>query len=191
MDKFWNIRSLPVRDRVHIVFQFNSFRVMPDVARIVAVGEKLAIEAIELIDALVCRISGCADVAKSPFTERSGSVAGLSHVMEDRLGSVRKRKLSFRIKFEVSPHRSVPAVGTGQKTRSGRGAHCGSRIALCEPDTSTREGVDVRSLEILLPVAAQIPPAKIIRQDEHDVRSTCRFLFSAGSCGESDSGKKH
>lgn len=111
--------------------------------------------------------------------------------MEDRLGSVRKRKLSFRIKFEVSPHRSVPAVGTGQKTRSGRGAHCGSRIALCEPDTATREGVDVRSLEILLPVAAQIPPAKIIRQDEHDVRSTCRFLFSAGSCGESDSGKKH
>ena len=152
MDKFWNIRSLPVRDRVHIVFQFNSFRVMPDVARIVAVGEKLAIEAIELIDALVCRISGCADVAKSPFTERSGSVAGLSHVMEDRLGSVRKRKLSFRIKFEVATYRGMPAVRACQQTRAGRGTDSCPRITLCKTHSALCQLIDVGRLELFLSV---------------------------------------
>ena len=84
MNEVRNVGSLSVRNGVHIVFQFDPFGVMPDVVGVVAVREKLAVEAVELVDPLLVRVAACADESQSPFAESSCPVARRLQVVEDR-----------------------------------------------------------------------------------------------------------
>ena len=70
----------------------------------------------------------------------------------------------------VASHNSSSHVPPGQQHASRRSTHRAARVKLSEADSFLRHRIDPRCLEHLLAKAAQISVAKIVGEDQHNVR---------------------
>ena len=190
VDEVRGVGAAAIAVVVPVVRKFNPRPVVPEVVRVVAMGQQLAVETVELVHSLRLRVSAAAHEAQSPFAEGAGGVTGIPEVVEEGLCPCRKRELSFRLQFPVAADGGVSAVGSRHQTGTRGGAHRGAGIALGETEAGRRQGVDVGRGEALLSVAAQVSPAQVIGQDEDYVGAflrNFRFIGRAGGrrCGAS------
>ena len=163
---------------------------------VVAVGERLAVVAVEPVHALLVRVAGGGDGPETPFAEGSGGVASILEVVENGLCPLRKRELSLRRNFEVAPDIGVSAVRARHKAGAGRGAHRRTGITLRETKPVSGQGIDVGSAEQLLSIAAEISPAEIVGEYEHHIRFRLFFCclpasHERGTGGQSRTGFCH
>lgn len=120
MNKILRVSPFSVLYIQVVVFELHSFVVVPEVVGVITVCQQLAIISVESVATLIFRIAGRTDIAQSPFAESGCLISCIFHYFEDGAGIVGKRELSFRIKFEITAYRGMPAVRACQQTRAGR-----------------------------------------------------------------------
>ena len=172
-----SVGGLPVVAR-----QLDARRVAPQVVGVVAVGQQLAVVAVEAVDALVGRVARRADEAQPPLAEDARRVARLLEDAKELGGAVGERVLPFGGQLDVAAHGGMARVGAGKQARARRSADGRARVALCEAHARERERVDVGRGEALLPVAAQVAVAQVVGQNEEHVGAAGR-LGVAGRAG--------
>ena len=87
----------------------------PQMVRVIAVRQQLAVEAVEGVHALRLRVAGRAHETEAPFAEGARGVAGGFEIVEQRLRAFRQWELPFGLEFPVAADGRMPAVGAGDE----------------------------------------------------------------------------
>ena len=130
----------------------------------------LAVVAEEVVEAVLQRAARGVEHPHAPLAHAGGGVAVILEDLGhgDRAG--RQRELALGLDLAVGAHRAVPAVLAEHERRAARGADGGAAIPLGEARAFLGHAVEVRRLDELLPVAADVALGEVIAQDEDDVR---------------------
>ena len=144
--------------------------VVPKIGRVVGVGVGLAVVAEELFKTLVVRIPFRPDIAQTPFAEGSADIPLLNKQLSDRHLGVRNRMIALRLHPTVVAHLCVTGVPPCHEDTAGRGTNCVSGVSAGETHSFRSELVDAGRIDLLLPVASQLPKPKVIRKNKNDIR---------------------
>ncbi len=159
--------------------------VVPKVGGIEIVRHALAVVAEPAVKALLQLRPAGGRPAEAPLAEAAGGVAGGFEDLRQRDGGVRDGELSFVFRFAhhldalgvirlpVVADEGVARMLAGHQHAAGRCADRISAVMLGELHALRSQAVHIRRLDDLLPVAAEIPRAEVIGQDEDDVRLAC------------------
>ena len=123
-----------------------------------------------LVHALLLRHSRRAVAAETPLADDAGVVArALEHLRERRVLAAQRDRVAVRP--VVATDARVASV-LAREERPARGRTAGAaRVGLREAHPLAGEAVEVRRGKLLLPVATQVSPAQIVREDDDDVRA--------------------
>ena len=112
-----------------------------------------------------------------PFAEETGRVAGVMeplgnrHLLERKMVEVRRRQqLAYSATAEPVGRVGTGRVSTSKDATPGRRAHWAGRVCVGEAGSQRREPIDVRRLVEATAVHSDVGPAKIVDQNEHEVR---------------------
>src|SRR5262245_40342752 len=110
----------------------------------------------EVVEALAVRDAGRVDLAEAPFADEAGAVANPFEHFGDRgvLGPQRDKSVAADV--------SMAGVFAGHQTAARRGTNRTAGVALREAHTLGGQAIEVRRLNLLLAVAADIAVALII-----------------------------
>ena len=121
-----------------------------------------------LIHALALRQARRAVTAERPLANDTRVVARAAEQLRD--GCVLAAQgHRVAVRAVVGPDACVPGVLAGEQRPARSGTARAARIRLGEAHAFGRQPVKVRRGEFLLPVAAQVPPAQVIGENEDDV----------------------
>ena len=127
--------------------------------------DRTSLHAEELVEAAVERVFPALP-AELPLADRPGGVAGGPHHLgQRRLVEVEAIVLDRRVELVAVSLR----VAAGHQPGAGRAADRGGHVAGLEAHARGAQGVDVRGLDDLAAVQAEIAVAEIVGEDEDDV----------------------
>ena len=124
-------------------------------------------------------------ISEETFAEGAGAVARVAEIVEDGARAGGQLLLALgdagltALDGLVAADRGVAGVRAGEQARPGRGAHGHAGVALREAQAAAGQRVDVGGFDELLPIAAEVAPAQVVRQDEDDVGRRGGFLDGA------------
>ena len=151
------------------LFQRHFFPVANDATRIVSMGDALVFPAGKMIKAMRHRVhrARIASLAKAPLPVSTGSVTGV--FKQPRQGC--HFRIQRRSPFAAVPTTMhMPRMLARHQNRARRRANRIARVVIGKQHPFIRKAIDIRRLEFLLPVAAEIAVAKVVRQNVDDVR---------------------
>jgi len=146
----------------------------------------LAVVAIEVIKPLPKRIPRATLCSEPPFTKTTGRLPPVLECFGHRADALGQRKLPAKaswagiLDFLIITSEGVPTMHPGQQVAARRPIHGGTRVVLREAHPFTGELINVRRLDLLLTVAAQLLPAQVIGHDKHDVGGLFRRAGGTG-----------
>ncbi len=141
--------------------------VVPEVVRVVEVGLVLVEVAVPVVEALEERDAPRARVPERPLAHSPGAVARLLQHLRD--GEVVRSQPD--VVGEVVPDAVVAVVHPRHEAAARGGTDGRARVGLGEPQALGGQPIEVRRLDLLLPVGAEITVAEVVGQDEDDVGS--------------------
>ena len=143
--------------------------------------DRAALHAEELVEATVEGVLAVAP-AQLPLADGAGRVAGGAHDLgQGRLVRVQAVVPARRVEFVALPLR----VASRHQAGTGRAADGRGDVAGLEPDAAAGEFVDVRGVDDLAAVDADVAVAEVVGQDEDDVgRAACLFGGRVGGAAE-------
>ena len=151
--------------------------IVPDRFREIRVGDRLAVVAEEVVEALVVRVAGGADRAEPPLAHRGGGVAGLLKFFGDGEGIGGDRVLAtvlelwkVDLRLQVAADLGVAEVFAGHQDAARGGADRRPGVVAGEAQPLAGEAVDVGGADLLLSVAAELAIAEVVGEDEDEVR---------------------
>ena len=137
--------------------------VAPEILRVVEVREPLVVEAEEAVEALLVRAAGMAGPSnEAPLADHAGPIAGL-------LQEHRDRDIAGPQSATVAGYRCVSHVLTGHQRAARRRADVVPGVVAGVAKALARHLIEPRRLDLLLAVAAKIPVAEVVSQDEDNV----------------------
>ena len=129
---------------------------------IIGVRNGLAFPAVKLIEPVVQRIRRALQVrvAQSPFTKGARAVAGrLKDLWQHRHCFIQRRA---HLAAQIPSHITAPRMHAGHQHRPAWRAHRVPRVMRRKLQSFTRQPVNVRRLEFLLPITRQVSISEII-----------------------------
>ena len=167
-----------------VAFEGTLFPVIDKILGKEIVGVALTVESVETVEALVERIAGGARFAQAPLAEGAGRVADFLQDLGDGDVVFAKGELAAVAvpgsDLEVVADVGVTAVTTGHERAARRGADWRTGVMLGEAHTFRRHLVEMRRLDLLLTVAAELRVAEVIGHDIDDVRLAGRVRGCRG-----------
>ncbi len=155
-------------DRLDLVGQQYLLLVAPEVVGIVVVGVGLIQVAEPVIEALLVRNARRLRLAEAPLADDAGRVAGpleqLGH------GDIRRPQRNPVVAANPGMSRVQPGHQAAPRRRTDRAAG----VVIREDHPLGRHAVQIRRLNRLLPIAAQVPIPQIVGQNEDDIGLLCR-----------------
>ena len=138
---------------------------------IIIVGMGLPQIAEPFVESFFVWCARCVSQAKTPFPDHPIGVARLFQNLRHR------HILRLEGNSRIAPDAHVAGVQARHQTSAGGSADSAASIALSEAHSFGRQAVNVRSFDFRLPVTAEIPITKIIRQDKDNIG----FVFRLNS----------
>lgn len=163
--------SRPPRRMPHFIRQQHLLLIAPQKLRIIIMSMRLIQIPEERIKPLPCRYPCRAGLSKTPFADNSRSIAGL-------LKPPCRRNI-FRLQRTavIAANPGMARMQTRQQTASRRRTNSTARIMLSKAKPLRRHPVQLRRPNPLLPITAQIPIPKVIRQNKQNIRPGSRRRF--------------
>ena len=156
--------------RSGIAFEHHFCLVMPQVIGVVIMRQALTIISVELIKPLFVRVSGTAGRTQPPFTKSTCDISRLLQHFRHRISIFRKRFLTLRFSFFISPDIGMSRMQTSHQRRTRGGTHRTPGVMLGKQHSVSRQFVDIGCLNIFLPVTTHISVTEIISKNINDVR---------------------
>ena len=122
-----------------------------------------------LVEALLLRRPARTRRTETPFPDQPGCVPRRIEPARQSERLRRQCELPLGLHLDVVAHEGVPRVQPRQEHAARRRAHRRARVELREAQAFTREPIQIRRDDLLLPVAAELPVPEVVGHDQDDV----------------------
>ena len=158
---------------VHLSVQHILALVLIEILRIISVRRPLREISVEIVISLIHRTALSTGTAKAPFANAGGSITlRLKYLSNSHLRTWKMNIKSTQrgLLALVSPHKCVTGMLSCHKAATRRGAYGRTGIMMGEQHRLPCQGINVRSLDQFLSIAADIADSHIIRKHKYDIR---------------------
>src|SRR6185437_9855610 len=153
------------------IVQLDLLVVVPEMRRIIVVGDSLTVVAEPAVETLFKRSAAAANRSQSPLAETAQRVPLLLEQQRQLQRTGGNRRLSFRkpLGLAIIADVGVPRMLAGHQHAARRRADIVTRVVGREAHSLTGQAIKVRRLDLLLPIATEIAVAEIVGNEEDDI----------------------
>ena len=169
----WRDRFFLAVEVGRIAFQRLLPVIAPEVRRVIRVRHALAKVAVVVVEAEIERAALLLRHPQAPLADDGSGVAGFLQELRDGDGARFHAVLTFlaRRALHIVAHGRMAEMLAGHERATARRTDAATCIEIRELHPLRRDAVEVRRLDLRLPVAAEVAPSEVVGQDEDDVGS--------------------